>query len=224
MLFLGPGGVPPCSTVFHAVVSRSRPPFLKICDCGAVGVLLVRWLEGLRWGGEVVGVLFGDVCSVLYVVVIGVSVGALALKKLARTFLLSCQDVFAMVAACNSHRLLLLPVSHSPGKRYTAYLVENGFRQISRNEHLHVCGKHISAASLVSPQQPPGLGSTSYTVHVRACVHFQIMSDFGAVDVPVSRWCPSVLNTIFYVHLGVAQVSHVSQSLVCQGGGAVLVW
>ena len=81
--------------------------------------------------------LFGDVCSVLYVVVIGVSVGALALKKLARAFLLSCHDVFAeLVAACNSHRLLLLPVSHSPGKHYTAYLVENGFRQISRNEHL----------------------------------------------------------------------------------------
>ena len=37
--------------VFHAVVSRSRPPFRKICDCGAVGVLLVRWLVGLRWGG-----------------------------------------------------------------------------------------------------------------------------------------------------------------------------
>ena len=123
--------------VFHGVVSRSRPPFRKICNCGAVGVLLVRWLEGLRWGGEVVGVLFGDACSVLYVVVIGVSVGALALKKLARTFLLSCHDVFAeLVAACNSHRLLLLPVSHSPGKHYTAYLVENGFRQISRNEHL----------------------------------------------------------------------------------------
>ena len=67
--------------------------------------------------GVLTGVLFGDVCSVLYVVVIGVSVGALALKKLARAFLLSCHDVFAeLVAACNSHRLLLLPVSHSPGK------------------------------------------------------------------------------------------------------------
>ena len=85
--------------------------------------------------GVLTGVLFGDVCSVLYVVVIGVSIGALALKKLARAFLLSCHDVFAeLVAACNSHRLLLLPVSHSPGKHYTAYLVENGFRQISRNE------------------------------------------------------------------------------------------
>ena len=28
--------------VFHAVVFRSRPPFRKICDCGAVGVLLVK--------------------------------------------------------------------------------------------------------------------------------------------------------------------------------------
>ena len=45
----------------------------------------------------------------------------------------------------------------------------------------------------------------------------------GGVPV-VSRWCPSVPNTIFYFHLGVAQVAHVSQSLVCQGGGAVLVW
>ena len=87
--------------------------------------------------GVLTGVLFGDVCSVLYVVVIGVSVGALALKKLARAFLLSCHDVLAeLVAACNSHGMLLLPVSHSPGKHYTAYLVENGFRQISRNEHL----------------------------------------------------------------------------------------
>ena len=87
--------------------------------------------------GVLVGVLFGDVRSVLYVVVIGVSLGALALKKLAKAFLLSCHDVFAeLFAACASHRLLLLPVSHSPGKHYTAYLVENGFRQISRNEHL----------------------------------------------------------------------------------------
>ena len=69
--------------------------------------------------GVLVGVLFGDVRSVLYVVVIGVSLGALALKKLAKAFLLSCHDVFAeLFAACASHRLLLLSVSHSPGRHY----------------------------------------------------------------------------------------------------------
>ncbi len=76
----------------------------EICDCGAVGVLLVRWLVGLwwlvgSWGGGVVrrvgvvewfwaggvvlvgdsvgvlaGVLFGDVYSVLCVVMVGVSI------------------------------------------------------------------------------------------------------------------------------------------------------
>ena len=53
--FLGPVVFHPVVSrscpVFHAVVSRSRPAFRKICDCGAVGVLLVRWLVGLRWGG-----------------------------------------------------------------------------------------------------------------------------------------------------------------------------
>ena len=177
--------------------------------------------------GVLTGVLFGDVCSVLYVVVIGVSVGALALKKLARAFLLSCHDVFAeLVAACNSHCLLLLPVSHSPGKHYTAYLVEHGFRQTSRNEHLFAESVSLQQF-LYFPQQPPRVGSTSYMVHVRDCVNFKRMSDFGAVGVPVpvvSLLCCGVPNTIFYFHLGVAQVAHVSQSLVCQGGGAVLVW
>ena len=40
---LGPGGVPPSGVPVA--------PFRKICDCGAVGVLLVRWLVGLQWGG-----------------------------------------------------------------------------------------------------------------------------------------------------------------------------
>ena len=52
---------------------------------------------------------------------VGDSVVASALKKLARTCLLSCHDVFAeLVAARASHCLLLLSVSHSPGKHYTA--------------------------------------------------------------------------------------------------------
>ena len=102
--------------------------------------------------------------------------------------------VAELVAACNSHRLLLLPVSHSPGKHYTAYLVENGFRQISRNEHLFA--ESISLHQflyLPSSHQVYNIGSTSYTVHVCACVHIQRMSDFGAVDVPVpvvSPLCP----------------------------------
>ena len=94
--------------VFHPVVSRScpgrvrcstrwRPPFRIIWDCGAVGVLLVKRLVGLWWGGGVVPV--GD------------SVVASALKKLARTCLLSCHDVFAeLVAARASH--CLFPSSH----------------------------------------------------------------------------------------------------------------
>ena len=102
--------------VFHPVVSRScpgrvrcstrwRPPFRKICDCGAVGVLLVKKLVGLWWGGGVVPVGDSNVAS--------------DLKKLARTCLLSCHDVFAeLVAVRASHCLLLLSVSHSPGKHY----------------------------------------------------------------------------------------------------------
>ena len=158
--------------------------------------------------------LFGDACNVLYVVVIGVSVGALALKKLARTFLLSFHDVFAeLVAACNSHRLLLLPVSHSPGKHYMAYLVENGFRQISRNEHLFAESVSLHQfLYLPSSHQVEGLLLTRFTLVL------------ASIFREVSRRCPSVLNTIFYVHLSVAQVSHVSQLLVRQGGGAVLVW
>ena len=176
------------------------------------------------------GVLFGDVCSVLYVVVIDVSVGALALKKLARAFLLSCHDVFAeLVAACNSHRLFLLPVSHSPGKHYTAHLVENGFRQISRNEHLFA--ESVSLQQFLyfpNSHQVWGLLLTWFTF-VLACILRECpilgrsCPSPGGVPV-VSRRCPSVPNTIFYFHLGVAQVAHVSQSLVCQGGGAVLVW
>ena len=142
------------------------------------------------------------------------------LKKLARAFLLSCHDVFAeLVAACNSHRLLLLPVSHSPGKHYTAYLVENGFRQISRNEHLFA--ENVSLQQVLyfpNSHQVWGLLLTWFTF-VLACILRECL-----VSLFVSRWCPSVPNTIFHFHLGVAEVFHVSQSLVCQGGGAVLVW
>ena len=187
--------VPRLCPVFHGVVSRSRPPFRKICNCGAVGVLLARWLEGLRWGGEVVGVLFGDACSVLYVIVIGVSVGALALKKLARTFLLSCHDVFAeLVAACNSHRLLLLPVSHSPGKHYTAYLVENGFRQISRNEHLFA--ESISLQQflyLPNSHQVWGLLLTRFTF-VLASI-FRECPILGR-SMSQCRWCPRCVPAV----------------------------
>ena len=139
--------------------------------------------------------LFGDVCSVLYVVVIGVSVGALALKKLARTFLLSCQDVFAeLVAACNSHRLLLLPVSHSPGKRYTAYLVANGFRQISRNEHLFA--ESISLQQVLylpNSHQVWGLLLTRFT--------FVLASIFRECPIlgrstSQSRWCPRCVPVV----------------------------
>ena len=118
------------------------------------------------------------------------------MKKLARTFLLSCQDVFAeLVAACNSHRLLLLPVSHSPGKRYTSYLVENGFRQIS--------------------QQATGLGSTFVLASIfRECPilgRSTFQSRRCSRCVPVVSQCPEhhFLHSLF----GVAEVSHVSQSL-----------
>ena len=145
--------------------------------------------------GVLTGVLFGDVCSVLYVVVIDVSVGALALKKLARAFLLSCHDVFAeLVAACNSHRLLLLPVSHSPGKRYTAHLVENGLRQISRNEHLFA--ESVSLQQFLyfpNSHQVWGLLLTWFTF-VLAC----ILRECPILGRPVSqsRWCPCCVPVV----------------------------
>ena len=36
---------------------------------------------------------------------------------------------------------------------------------------------------------PPGLGSTSYAVHTRACVHFRKICDCVAVGVPVVSRC-----------------------------------
>ena len=42
---------------------------------------------------------------------------------------------------------------------------------------------------------PPGLGSTSYAVHTRACVHFRKICD--CVGQSVSRWCRAVPTTIF---------------------------
>ena len=42
---------------------------------------------------------------------------------------------------------------------------------------------------------PPGLGSTSYAAHTRACVHFRKICD--CVGQSVSRWCRAVPTTIF---------------------------
>ena len=49
---------------------------------------------------------------------VGDSNVASALKKLARTCLLSCHDVFAELVAVRASHCLLLLVSHSPGKHY----------------------------------------------------------------------------------------------------------
>ena len=75
---------------------------------------------------------------------------------------------------------LLLSVSCSPREHHMAYLVEIWLLTVIWTSPERIVTsislrKHVVAA--VVPQQPPGLGSTSRTVHVRARVHFRKICD-----------------------------------------------
>ena len=98
-----------------------------------VGVVEWFWAAGVVLVGDSVGVLagvlFGDVYSVLCVVMVGVSIVASAPKKLARTCLLSCLLVIH-IASCDFRSAILQEnISWHMFWKY-------GFQQLARNKHL----------------------------------------------------------------------------------------
>ena len=81
--------------------------------------------------------------------------------------------------ACLWFTLIVVSVSCSPGEHPIAYLVEIWFWTCVASPERVVTSIPLREARRCSSCSPTatGKGSTSYTVHVRACVHFRKICD-----------------------------------------------